>query len=178
MEKARIAQENAVTAERISFEEGRRKLEIERNKVVETAEISAREATEAARIAQEKAIAAERIASELETRRLEIQRTEELEAAEIKRRDAVERQRIAAELKIEEERIASTKTREILQIDQKRMVELAEEDRAIVVAAKKAERTDADKALRQAEIVAKQEWSARMWPASRRSKPPASSASA
>ena len=45
----------------------------------------------------------------------------------------------------------------MLQIDQKKTIEVAEEERAITLAAKKVERADADRTLRQAEIVAKQE---------------------
>jgi hypothetical protein len=134
-----------------------RALEIARNQAVDTAEISAREAVEAARIAQDRAVAAERIAAELVTKELEIRRAQELEAAELKRRDAVERRRIATELGLEEERIASTRTRELLQIDQKRVVEVAEEERAINLAGKRVERTEADRSLRQAEITTRQE---------------------
>ena len=144
-------------SERIAKDEQIRALEIARNKAVDAAEIAAREAVEAARIAQDKVLASERIRAEQETRNLEIARTEVLEAAEIARRDKVERARITTELALEKERIASAKAREVLNIDQKKAVEIAEEDRTIMLSAKRVERADADRALRQAEIVARQE---------------------
>ncbi|MFN5721180.1 MAG: hypothetical protein ACK463_42830, partial [Bradyrhizobium sp.] len=75
-----------------------------------------------------------------------------IEAAELKRRDAVERQRIDVELALESERIASSRTREVLNIDQKKAIELADEERVIALAAKRSERIDADRQVRQAEI--------------------------
>ncbi|MGG6548204.1 UNVERIFIED_CONTAM: hypothetical protein NY100_22625, partial [Prevotella sp. 15_C9] len=82
---------------------------------------------------------------------------EAIEAAELKRRDAIERQRDQVELALEAERIASSKTREVLNIDQKKVVELADENRVIELSAKTAERIDADRQVKQAEINARKE---------------------
>ena len=157
VESARIAQDGKVATERIARDEAVRQLEIERSRVIDAAEIKAREMVEAARIAQEKAVLAARIASEQETKTLAIAQTEALDAAEIRKRDAVERARIAAELELEKARIASQQSREVLEIGQKKAVEIAEEQRFIELAGTRVERTEADRRVKQADVIARQE---------------------
>ena len=86
-----------MTESRIVNEEETRRREIERTRVVEEAEIAAREATEKLRIDADESINAERIAWEERTRSLEIARTRAVEEAEIAAQQAVEAAKIARE---------------------------------------------------------------------------------
>ena len=108
------------------------------------------------RIAQEKVIAAERIAADQETRSRDIAREEAIEDAEIKRREAIETARITTELALERERIASSQSREILDTERRKVIEIADQNRSIEVAAKLAERAEADRRVKEANIVATQ----------------------
>ncbi len=156
-ERARLQQELAVAESRISTEEETQRREIERQRAIEAAEIAAREQIEAARIAQEAKVSAERILKDEETRNKEIASAQAVTVAEIASQDEIERARLASELQIERERITTAQTREVLEVDQRKVIEIAEQQRAIEVAEKAVERTDADRKVREAEIQSDQE---------------------
>jgi uncharacterized membrane protein YqiK len=101
---------------------------------------------------------AERIAADLATKELEIRRAEELEAAELKATRRGSNVGVSPpSLRLEQERIASTGPANCCRSIRSGVLEMAEEERAITLAGNGVERTEADRSLRQAEIVTRQE---------------------
>ena len=60
-------------------------------------------------------------------------------------------------LVLERERIESSKTRDVLDVERRKIIEIAEQDRSIEIAAKLTERADADRRVKEADIVAAQQ---------------------
>jgi uncharacterized membrane protein YqiK len=167
-EREQIAAGLAVDRERIARQREQEELEVDRRREVEIAErersialsrksvevtqaetdarraeIVARTETERERIASEARIDQARIERERALQALEIARRQAFEEAEISSGEEIERARIATERGLNEARVNRDRDLVRLNIEKDKAVELAELDKAIEVAEKSRERSEA-----------------------------------
>jgi len=173
-EREQIALELEIEKARIAREQAQRLLEIERSKALEIeelerqialaekalevtnaeaeknrAEIIANQQTEAERIAQERALDEVRIARERHLEGLQIAKRQAFEEAEIAASEEVERARITTERGLEEAKLVTARELRKLAIERDLALEIAEIQKAIDVANKTHERSEA---IAQAEV--------------------------
>lgn len=157
IEKARISEQRELDGQRIASERETQQLEISRRQAIEEAEANAREEVERvqiqsrleiekARIDEERELDGQRIARERDIQSLEVGRRQALDEAEITAREEIERARIVMERVLEEAQILRERDKERLEVERRRDVELAEQERAIAVAEKSKEMSEAQTA--------------------------------
>ncbi len=136
-----IEQETEVLVRRKNLEAEQQKLEIERDteyaKLAQEREVAIRKAAQMAEVAGEEA---ERM-KQAETAKIVADQS--VKQAEITSSQAVEQQRIQMDQEIREREIVKSRTVDTAEVDKLKSVELAEQDRAIAIADKSREQSNA-----------------------------------
>ncbi len=140
-ERNEIEREAEVAIEQRNLEASQRKHEIrmeeESAKAERDREIAEKQAEET------KASELARISAERETEEARISKEKQVQEAEIAKNRALEEQKIGKEKAVESANIEKSQTLEAAEISKKKAVELAEQDRAIAVANKSKEQSEA-----------------------------------
>lgn len=136
-----IEQDSRIAIETKNLESERMRLEIERDK--EYATLEQQREVELRRAAQASEIASEQAVKKREAEEARIAAEQKIRAAEIGAEQAVEQDRIAKDKLIREQQITKDRAIETSDIDRKKAIELAEQVRAIAIAEKSREQSEA-----------------------------------
>lgn len=151
-ERNDIEQETAVKIQQKNLDAERQKLEIhkqeefarlEQEREIEYAQLKKERELEVRRAAQVAEIKQEKAQKEQISRETEIGAKQKVDQAELNSEKAIGDERIKKEQFLRESEIAKTKAIEVADIEKKKSVELSEQDRAIAIAMKSKEQSEA-----------------------------------